>query len=414
MEPQPYNITLSSQTASFLYSPSRDTNITEGWNVTYSGGRTTLDARWGLQGTGIDFHRKSLAGASLEFGWTGTACYLYGKAEPGSYRVYVDDEELVGVPQDGLLGSKSGLTYGSHSANLSVVGGSTVAFQYVDLIIGIGSPGSSVENRTEQATNETSPVIPNTRFFRFGNELSPTENGWEVELDIPRMMYPDGTTRPLTRQIHTGNERDTLSFTVEEASAFFLRGSLSFDHFLKQATITPGPNGEPFKTTVFNDYSTVLDFEQVLYWESGLDRDKTYDLELIDGGTFVSSSPGLSSGSIAGIVVSAVAAACLLAAVVFIVWWRRRRNRNSNSEYPRTTTAQVPQGAVEAFTQSSPSVFQSQSQFTSELDQPPPEYDAHWALEVGLPANAGPARKMRRPPPLPTRTSNIRVKNRRI
>jgi hypothetical protein len=140
MDPIPYNVTLSSQTASIQYSPSRDGSISSmGWNVSYTDG--LKDTGYGNpQGVGVDSHQTSLAGASMELTWVGTAVYLYGKASAGSYTVSVDGEDVGSNPDGGVLGSKSGLKYGSHTVRLTASGGSQVAFQYAQVTIGMGYP----------------------------------------------------------------------------------------------------------------------------------------------------------------------------------------------------------------------------------------------------------------------------------
>ncbi|KAI3621044.1 hypothetical protein WG66_013377, partial [Moniliophthora roreri] len=53
----------------------------------------------------------------------------------------------------------------------------------------------------------------------------------------------------------------------------------------KTVTLTPGLNGEPFKVTVFDDFSSILDFDQILCWESSLDRNQTYTIEIRASGS---------------------------------------------------------------------------------------------------------------------------------
>ncbi|THV01214.1 hypothetical protein K435DRAFT_655833 [Dendrothele bispora CBS 962.96] len=135
MEPTPYNITLSSQTATINYSPFRDGEPTAGWNVSYPDGIT--------KGTGVgnDTHRTSFSGATMEFTWIGTAVYLYGTGIKGPYKISVDNLDIGAVPGDGLLGSKVGLGYGPHIVKLIALGESEIVFQYAEVTIGVGYPG---------------------------------------------------------------------------------------------------------------------------------------------------------------------------------------------------------------------------------------------------------------------------------
>ncbi|KAK7464211.1 hypothetical protein VKT23_006377 [Stygiomarasmius scandens] len=143
MDSIPYNVTLSSQTASILYLPRRDVDLDMGWNVSYD----TILSNAGSgypQGFGNNFHRTSFAGATMEFQWTGTAVYLYGTASPGSYEISVDDVNLdleENASSQDVLGSKSGLAYRNHKVRLTVVGGSQVVFRYAEVTIGMGDSG---------------------------------------------------------------------------------------------------------------------------------------------------------------------------------------------------------------------------------------------------------------------------------
>ncbi|THV01098.1 hypothetical protein K435DRAFT_596432, partial [Dendrothele bispora CBS 962.96] len=143
MEPLPYNITLSSQTAcNMRYDPAPGSvvNQTTGWTIVYTDGVTDLGYGNDI-GVGVDLHQTSLMNATMELDWVGTAVYLYGKADMGSYTISVDaEEDIPGEPVGGLLCSKSDLPYGSHRITLRVTGESLVSFQYAEATIGIGYP----------------------------------------------------------------------------------------------------------------------------------------------------------------------------------------------------------------------------------------------------------------------------------
>jgi hypothetical protein len=141
MEPLPYNITLSSQTASIQYFPSRDGSTSAtGWNVSYTNGLKDTGHST-FQGVGVDYHQTTLPGAYMELSWVGTAVYLYGNASAGSYIVLVDGEDIGSNSNKGVLASKSGLDYGNHNVRLTARGGSQVVFQYAQVTIGMGYPG---------------------------------------------------------------------------------------------------------------------------------------------------------------------------------------------------------------------------------------------------------------------------------
>ena len=143
-DPAPYNVTISSQTASIQYAPVRDGDASQGWNVTYDQG--SKDTGYGNpQGVGIDSHQTNYSGATMSISWVGTAVYLYGQASAASYSIDVDGASIpfaaVNVEQGGLLGSRTGLQYGNHTVTLTTSGTAYVAFQYAELTIGIGYVG---------------------------------------------------------------------------------------------------------------------------------------------------------------------------------------------------------------------------------------------------------------------------------
>ncbi|KAK1221446.1 hypothetical protein PQX77_015753, partial [Marasmius sp. AFHP31] len=302
------------------------------------------------QGRGADFHRSTKAGASITFNWLGTAIYVYGNATKDSYRLSVDGQnvhETFDVPEGGLLGSMTGMQYKEHTAMLEVVGGEGLAFQYVDLTIGLGYPGKNITNRTVQALVDGNRPNP---FFDFRNDSL----GWVISPSMPTITFPNGTTSPLTQQMVTYGSNDGLSFTVTSANAFILWGSPAIDHPVKRITISPKPGSSDLtstKETFMFDVARYMDYQQILYWESGLDRETSYtveilpfidrqlfafdELQLLDGGSPSSPSSPLSSAidggrrtrhlSPANITVIVVVPFILLAAVgVGVLLFRKR------------------------------------------------------------------------------------------
>ncbi|KAK1229242.1 hypothetical protein PQX77_007706 [Marasmius sp. AFHP31] len=232
------------------------------------------------QGRGADFHRSTKAGASITFNWLGTAIYVYGNATKDSYRLSVDGQnvyETFDVPEGGLLGSMTGMQYEEHTAMLEVVGGKGLAFQYADLTIGLGYPGKNIANRTVQAVVDGNRPNP---FFDFRNDSL----GWVISPNMPIITFPNGTTSPVTQQMVTYGSNDGLSFTVTSANAFILWGSPARDHPVKRITISPKPGSSDLtstKETFMFDVARYLDYQQVLYWESGLDRETSYTVEIL-------------------------------------------------------------------------------------------------------------------------------------
>ncbi|KAL0576542.1 hypothetical protein V5O48_005434 [Marasmius crinis-equi] len=355
---QLYNITLSSQTASIKYRPYRDGDMASGWNVTYSYG--TRDTGYGKpQGIGVDYHQTTLDGASLELNWTGTAVYLYGNGSSDCFNITVDDqvEKTFDAPHGGLLGEITGLHAGSHTVRLTARGGKKIAFQYAQVTIDLGSSGShGVSNWTAYAVNGTADndsLTSNTPFFNFSGR----RNGWKVQdltlgnttpvEDRPQIFRPNGTITTLHHQMVTSDAEDCLSFEVSNASAFILWGTVDSNHGSKQVLFS-GP-GITTKETVLEDNSSALDFWQILYWESGLDRDNTYTVDVLNKGDrsgfafseikFInggSGSKALNSGLIAAIDIAGVGLVTLLA-VAGLIYWRRRTKAKHPVWFHRTS-----------------------------------------------------------------------------
>ncbi|KAF9262749.1 hypothetical protein L218DRAFT_839240, partial [Marasmius fiardii PR-910] len=75
----------------------------------------------------------------------------------------------------------------------------------------------------------------------------------------------------------------SVTFTVNNASAFFIWGAVNYDHQTKEARIWSADDAaerSQAKVTKLNDNSTYLDFEQIVYWESGLDSNRSYVVEV--------------------------------------------------------------------------------------------------------------------------------------
>ncbi|EEB91208.1 hypothetical protein MPER_10468, partial [Moniliophthora perniciosa FA553] len=341
MDPLPYNVTISAQSAAIVYNPSRDANATleKGWNVTYTHGTSPTEFSWHTpQGVGDSYLRTAFNGAFMSLTWIGTAAYIYGNGT-SSYSVQVDGTPIEPAPEGNLLARVTGLPYGSHTIILrygDASGGDVLAIHYAVLTIGIGYEGSSF-----QVQNRSVPVIldgqPNNASFEFRKPGKWTP----VSPDLQDIL-PDGSRQLVPRTISgliLSTDVPSLVFRITNSSAFFVRGFVGAVQGSKSATLTPGLNGEPFKISVFDDFSSILDFDQILYWESGLDRDQTYTVEIrasgssgagymdihtldtIDGGPnpSVTSPPEkrsqLSTGSKSGITVGAVLGVKLLASL---------------------------------------------------------------------------------------------------
>ncbi|KAK1230525.1 hypothetical protein PQX77_006397 [Marasmius sp. AFHP31] len=396
-DPIPYNLTIPSQAASLTYSPLRTSsnNSDEGWVLSYSGGLVPGNY-WGRKGIGADYHATTLKGSTVQISWIGTGIYFYGNATSDGYKIKVDGDDVQGadVPNGGLLGSKTGLQYKKHTSTLTVVGGKKVAFQYAQVTVGYGYPGNNVQNRTIQAVSDDGKT-PNNDYFNF---VGGGSDGWSPESPQAGITFPNGTETKISYQMKTSLTTSSLRFKVNNASGFVLWGSMFSDHNPKRATITPDPTSNAgTKSTDIYDICSMLDFEQVLYWESNLDYSTTYTvdisnidpdrnsylafnkLELLDGGPAPSkpSSGGFKSVYIAAIVVPLIAVAALVAGLLF--WRRRRKQREYSAKYD--SVLETPTDASEYSIEPFPppiSAHRPREVDAGPLSTLPPEYDNSW------------------------------------
>ena len=135
-----YNITISSHSPTFQYSPARNGPIYQGWNASYSG---RPDVSWPINAQDIGFttHRTTLPGASAELTWTGTAVSAYGTAN-GAYSFLVDGrvpESNGAYPRDGILGRVIGLPYGEHTMIIRTETNLPFSLSGVVLTVGLGA-----------------------------------------------------------------------------------------------------------------------------------------------------------------------------------------------------------------------------------------------------------------------------------
>ncbi|ESK87235.1 hypothetical protein Moror_5823 [Moniliophthora roreri MCA 2997] len=425
MEPLPYNITISAQSAAIEYTPSR--SDTKGiWNATYTHGTTSVSP-FGNQGIGDCYLQTVSEIAHLSLTWIGTAAYLYGNmtdwvlfpdSPAYSGGIDIDDDwYMLPDPKSNLLVNVTDLPYGSHKITLYGPYNKLLAFQYAILTIGIGYEGSSfqVQNRSIPAFLDNKP---NDAFFGF-HKSARNESWSRSGPSYLEKILPNGGRQPVPLAMFNvaGASNPILAFNVTNASAFFMRGFVGEGRLSKIATLTPGLDGSSSKITVFDDFSPILDYDQVLYWESGLDRDQNYTVEIrgnlgtsnsgfldfhtldiIDGGPDPSKQiqmPSLTkqvekqvpAASIAGITVGAVLSIIILTILV-LHWLRRRRDQaahetlgashispfvGTKSDYPRRAGPGIRSKLDELEPHGAPPSSSSESNSNS---NPPPSISA--------------------------------------
>jgi hypothetical protein len=105
----PYNITVTDQSPTIKYSPSRyGADPAQTWNVSYDA-QTWSDFERGAIRSGTSDHWSVQVGATATFGFKGTAVYIYGGASVGDATVSVGSEDITQTGGGGYLAWKRGL-----------------------------------------------------------------------------------------------------------------------------------------------------------------------------------------------------------------------------------------------------------------------------------------------------------------
>ncbi|KAE9394470.1 hypothetical protein BT96DRAFT_799694, partial [Gymnopus androsaceus JB14] len=72
----------------------------------------------------------------------------------------------------------------------------------------------------------------------------------------------------------------SVTFTLANTSAYFILGSLNYDHGVFQVTRIPEGNTSNQVVQSANGSSFLSDPQQILFWDSGLDETITYVIEV--------------------------------------------------------------------------------------------------------------------------------------
>lgn len=134
------NITITDQSPTIFYTPSKAGPASETWNITYS---ESDSSAWtpGAVGNGYSSHITTFESASLSFGFKGTAIYVQGtETNDGSSVMTVGSQlaDKVGG-RDGLVAYKTGLEDKWWPVKLNVTGTGSVAITSIIFTVNIGS-----------------------------------------------------------------------------------------------------------------------------------------------------------------------------------------------------------------------------------------------------------------------------------
>ncbi|KZT51448.1 hypothetical protein CALCODRAFT_521358 [Calocera cornea HHB12733] len=362
---QPFNVTLGEQSPLFVYTPSRDSRPDQGWNDTNGDASTVQN----VYGASSPYRITQLDGAGFALGFQGIALYLcLTLQDAAAFTLMVDNVNVASTASStdpachsfasaGLLVVADGLDYGPHTAIFSVhiqSEGDSVLFYGGVVTVSAGPSGTSTTTRTIDDLDPAWTYLP----FQDWNH-----GGWNTDID---------QTHSWTR-IYSPSE--TASYTFNGTAIVQLIGGPTVNTYgysiLFNNTLTEYNSTNPF-----------LAIQQTLFLADGLDPSHTYTLTAIafnqnqpNGPPGVTemcfpnldaliliqpssstgqptasngqqsssngqlpyangqwpyanvpaSTPALSGGAIAGIVVGALVLLGVL--VAFLMLWRKRRNR---------------------------------------------------------------------------------------
>ncbi|KAG7096724.1 hypothetical protein E1B28_004137 [Marasmius oreades] len=331
-----YNFSIPDSSPTFSYSPNREgEDVKSGWKSFYSNSPdSTYDSTHQSPNnpSGTSSHSTSMQGASFEISFMGTAVYIYGSATPGAYTTRLDEKEAGGQPSNGLLASYSGLAYKQHTFSLNVTQAQNLTIMSGTFTVGVGDKGASIKETTVPA------VTANSDGSSFLNSAAfQTSGGGTFNTNHDAQGYP---------RVDTNNAGSSIIFHFSSASALRVVGSLNYDHGAYSATLSP-PGGVSTTTRTFNAVSKWFAYDNIIYWESGLDRTQSYTLTLtnLDEGKYLdvhevvlmdgqgngsgggTESGGLGTGPIVGIAAGVVALLVIIGALL-LFFWRRRRHRD--------------------------------------------------------------------------------------
>ncbi|WVF68647.1 hypothetical protein IAT40_003417 [Kwoniella sp. CBS 6097] len=213
---EPFNVSVSDQSPTISYGPSRTGPSDSTWNVTYT------DSSWSTYvnqtiGQGISSHYTTSVGANATLGWWGTAVYVWAEAADQDIQVIVDGQVNAKKVDGGWMAT--GLSEGWHRVRVKVVGGGGVRLYGITFTTGVGESGANPVNSTIQTI-----FGPNSINGLFGSSTGQWETGTEVG------GVPGQSAQPYNR-LDTYTAGSQLIFQPPSNTSFILlHGSVNFDH----------------------------------------------------------------------------------------------------------------------------------------------------------------------------------------
>ncbi|KZP00808.1 hypothetical protein CALVIDRAFT_533145 [Calocera viscosa TUFC12733] len=370
----PFNLTIGEESATWMYTPIRDGNFTQGWNSSYTGSTV-----WsGGAGIGQAFRRTQKDEAGFWMEWEGTALYLcLSTLDDAGYTFSVDgqDQTKIGLGSDPACSAFShdpnhgpqslliadGLKYGTHTAkfnatmsssqsSLEFYGGIVTLGAQAPTGVSVASTPVTVDDRdsgwiyqpanawlqdgSPQNINGTHTYTcaynPNTSAsYTFSNTSVVQVIGIEAQNTF-------GYTVQLTNH-NTGAYNSSNDWWTEGQTMYFADDlDPTTSYTITITNFNPNvPNGVPNVQNCFN-LDAMLLFQPVSATtspsSSSPSSPPTTKAGGAQGSNLSNTTSQLSAGATAGIAVGCVGLAVIVALLFFFLWHRRRQN--SKGRFP--------------------------------------------------------------------------------
>ncbi|TCD65474.1 hypothetical protein EIP91_002592 [Steccherinum ochraceum] len=258
-----WNTTFDDASPVLQYAPYSDGPLKSGWQAMYSGVPNSANATCGEAAVGDSTHITSLSGASVALQFYGTAIYLYGGGNC-SYQVSLDNEvENLSPPSADLLYSKEDLSLGTHYVNLTALPSQDQQLVFDRAI--------TTDSLPANASPPTTMVVDNSNITAvqyFGSWTSKTD------AHVPNASHP----MPFHITTSSGSYA-SLDFTGGIAVA--INGSKNCGH--GAYTVKLFDSSQQLQTSAdYNASTNWLVGDSLLYYHSGLDPSKSYQIQLIN------------------------------------------------------------------------------------------------------------------------------------
>ncbi|KAJ6568718.1 hypothetical protein B0H19DRAFT_1065528 [Mycena capillaripes] len=333
------NITVTDQSPSWIYNPSREGVSSSSWQSSWTGApdsnydsthKTTNVA------AGASSHFTTLAGAQVQIDFVGSAVSLYGQGTAGAYSTTLDSGNFItGSPVGSMLATYGGLNATTkHTLVLKAIQPQQLSLSYATFTIRSDMVSNSVTNTTELAvtTGANNALSTNPFFGTSGDGFS-------------NQHSDQGYTR-----LDTNSANAQISFSCSNAkpitssSALLIYGTTNYDHQTFSVELTPQAGSSVGGPRILNGTSKWFVIDNLLYFEAGLDPSQKYDVKVVmmnlpkigDSGS-ASGSDSKSTSGVGKTVGIAVGVVGLLAALVLFAFCFRRRKAQEKRNTTRMT-----------------------------------------------------------------------------